>query len=68
MNKLFVNLKISKPSKVKELYFYNEMYQLDLNKRQREYIIHQMFDGLEIMTKKEIKQCVAEHAESVWYL
>lgn len=55
-----------KQSNVNKLdFFFNEMYQLDLNKEQIEYIKEQMSEGLEIMTKKEIKQCIQDHIENM---
>jgi hypothetical protein len=44
-------------------YFENEMTQLDLSDSMKAYLREQMLEGLEIMTKAEIKQCIQDHVE-----
>ena len=46
-----------------ESFFRKELSKYDLTTEQNDYIINQMLDGVEIMTKKEITQCIEEHTE-----
>jgi len=63
-NNQFINQKVN-PSKIKELYFYDYLYQREVSKRQREYIIKNMFDKIETMTKKQIKETIDEYLEQL---
>lgn len=53
---------MNKNSKIS--FFYKELAQYDLTKEQMIYITDQMLEGVEIMTKKEITQCIEDHIES----
>lgn len=47
-----------------EAFFKQELLQYDLDHLQQEYIREQMFDGLEILTRKEITKCIEDHIAS----
>ena len=49
----------------KAQYFYNLMYQLDLNKAQRLLLIKKMFDRLDVMSKKEIKDTINQNLQNI---
>lgn len=46
---------------MKNKYFEKEMIQLDLIETQKAYLRERMQDGLEIMTKAEIKQTIEDY-------
>ena len=57
----------NRPLNPKEKFFLKELSQYDLSKEKYDYIYNQMFDGAEIMTKKEITKCIEEHIEMMGF-
>lgn len=50
-------------NKTKLIFFRQELKALDLGEQACYYLFNQMSEGLEIMTKAEIRRCIQDHLE-----